>query len=148
MRVFVTRRIADSALGRLASSVEIDLWDGDLPPPAEVVRDRVRGCDGLLCLLTERVDAALLAAAPSLKVVSNMAVGVDNIDVAACTARRIPVGHTPGVLTDGLVANYKLEGNPRDFGGRNFHNGHRSDLCDGQGCAGPSDKSSCRRMGA
>ena len=100
MRVFVTRRIAESALNRLAASVEVDVWDGALPPAVEVIRARVRGCDGLLCLLTERIDAAVLEAAPSLKVVSNMAVGVDNVDVAACTARRIPVGHTPGVLTE------------------------------------------------
>ncbi len=100
MRVFVTRRIADSALKRLAASVEVDLWDGELPPPADVVRARVRGCEGMLCLLTERVDASVLEAAAGLRVVSNMAVGVDNIDVAACTARRIPVGHTPGVLTE------------------------------------------------
>lgn len=59
----------------------------------------MRGCDALLCLLTERVDEELLSHAGTLRIVSNMAVGVDNIDVAACTARRIWVGHTPGVLT-------------------------------------------------
>ncbi|MBS1150952.1 MAG: D-glycerate dehydrogenase, partial [Myxococcaceae bacterium] len=99
-RVFVTRRIAEPALNRLAASVELDVWDGAIPPPPEVVRERVRGCDGLLCLLTERIDGPVLEAGKSLKVVSNMAVGVDNVDVAACTARRIPVGHTPGVLTE------------------------------------------------
>lgn len=99
-RVFVTRRIADAALQRLAKSVEVDLWQGALPPPAQTVRERARGCAGLLTLLTERVDGPLLDAAPTLRVVSNMAVGVDNVDVAACTARRIPVGHTPGVLTE------------------------------------------------
>ncbi|NOY98895.1 MAG: D-glycerate dehydrogenase [Chloroflexi bacterium] len=56
--------------------------------------------EGILCLLTDRVDEALLARAPRLRVVSNMAVGVDNIDIPACTRRGIPVGHTPGVLTD------------------------------------------------
>lgn len=99
-RVFVTRKIAPVALERLSSQAEVDVWEGALPPPREEVLRRVRGCDGLLSLLTERVDAALLEAAPTLRVVSNMAVGVDNIDVAACTARRIPVGHTPGVLTE------------------------------------------------
>jgi glyoxylate reductase len=99
-RVFVTRRIAETALKLLGNAAEVDLWDVALPPSPEVLRQRVRGCEGLLCLLTERVDAAVLDAAPSLKVVSNMAVGVDNVDVAACTARKIPVGHTPGVLTD------------------------------------------------
>lgn len=100
VRVFVTRQIAESALNRLAKSVEVDLWDGAMPPPVEVLRARVKGCDGLLSMLTERIDAAVLDAAPMLKVVSSMAVGVDNIDVAACTARKIPVGHTPGVLTE------------------------------------------------
>ncbi|RMD99358.1 MAG: D-glycerate dehydrogenase [Bacteroidetes bacterium] len=59
--------------------------------------------DGLLTMLTVKVDDALLAQAPRLKVVSNMAVGVDNIDLDACTRRGIPVGHTPGVLTDGTA---------------------------------------------
>jgi glyoxylate reductase len=99
-RVFVTRRIADVALQRLGASVEVDLWEQPSAPPPEAVRERARGCAGLLTLLTEKVDGALLDAAPTLKVVSNMAVGVDNIDVAACTARKIPVGHTPGVLTE------------------------------------------------
>lgn len=100
MRVFVTRRIAESALTLLAEKHTVDVWEGAGPPPPSAVRERVKGCDGLLSLLTERIDAPLLDLAPTLKVVSNMAVGVDNIDVAACTVRRIPVGHTPGVLTE------------------------------------------------
>jgi glyoxylate reductase len=99
-RVFVTRRIAEVALQRLAAAAEVDVWEQPSAPPPERVRERVSSCAGLLCLLTERVDAQLLDAAPGLKVVSNMAVGVDNVDVAACTARKIPVGHTPGVLTE------------------------------------------------
>ena len=75
-------------------------WPERLPPSADVLRDKVRDCDGLLTLLTDKVDAALLAAAPRLRVVSNFAVGVNNVDVAACTARKIPVGNTPGVLTE------------------------------------------------
>jgi lactate dehydrogenase-like 2-hydroxyacid dehydrogenase len=62
--------------------------------------EKVTDIDGLYCLLTERIDAELLDAAPKLRVVSNMAVGYNNIDVDACTARGIPVGNTPGVLTD------------------------------------------------
>jgi len=67
----------------------------------EELRARVAGVDGLYCLITESIDESVLrAAGPQLKVVSQMAVGVDNVDVPACTARGIPVGHTPGVLTD------------------------------------------------
>jgi lactate dehydrogenase-like 2-hydroxyacid dehydrogenase len=87
-------------LDRLAAHFEVDLWDSDLPPDADSLRERVVQADGLFSLLTDRIDAALLAAAPSLKVVSNMAVGTDNIDLAAATALGIPVGNTPGVLTE------------------------------------------------
>lgn len=98
-RIFVSRAIpADLEPLRLVA--EVSVWEGELPPPREVLLERLQGCQGLLCLLTERVDAALLAACPELKWVSNMAAGVDNIDLAACSARHIPVGHTPGVLTD------------------------------------------------
>lgn len=100
-RVFVTRRIPDEGLDLLRPVCAVDLWDDDLPPPADALRERVRGAAGLLCLLTDPVDEALLqAAGPGLRVVSQMAVGVDNIDLAACTRRGIPVGHTPGVLTE------------------------------------------------
>lgn len=99
-KVFVARRIPDAGLDRIAREAEVDVWPDRLPPPPEVLRDRVRDCDGLVSLLTDRVDAALLAAAPKLRVVSNFAVGVNNIDVPACTARGVRVGNTPGVLTD------------------------------------------------
>ncbi|MBX9627922.1 MAG: D-glycerate dehydrogenase [Gemmataceae bacterium] len=99
-KVFVARRIPAAGLDRIAAAAAVDVWPDRLPPPAEVLRDRVRDCDGLVSLLTDRVDAALLAAAPRLKVVSNFAVGFNNVDVAACTARGVRVGNTPGVLTD------------------------------------------------
>ena len=100
-RVFVTRRIPQAGLTALAAVAEVDLWDGELPPPREVLLERVRGVDGLLSLLTDRVDAELLdAAGPGLQVVSNYAVGYDNIDVAACRERGVAVGNTPGVLTE------------------------------------------------
>ncbi len=99
-RVFVTRAIAEPALEKLRVRHQVEVWSEPRPVPREVLLRAVAGCDGLLSLLTERVDEALLAAAPKLQVVSNMAVGVDNVDVAACTRRRIPVGHTPGVLTE------------------------------------------------
>src|SRR5205823_12269956 len=77
-----------------------DIWTDPLPPPAEVLRQKVAACDGLVSLLTDRVDGPLLDAAPKLKVVSNFAVGFNNIDVPAATARGVAVGNTPGALTD------------------------------------------------
>src|SRR5438067_413770 len=99
-KVFVSRRIPDEGLRRIAAACEVDLWPDQLPPPYDTLRDRVKDCDGLVSLLTDRIDAALLDAAPRLKVVSNFAVGFNNVDVAACTARGVCVGNTPGVLTD------------------------------------------------
>jgi glyoxylate reductase len=84
----------------LAATCDLEVWPERLPPSTEQLRERVKNCDGLLSLLTDRVDAALLDASPRLKVVSNMAVGFNNIDVQACTERGIPVGNTPGVLTE------------------------------------------------
>jgi glyoxylate reductase len=98
--VFVARRIPAAGLDRIAAVCDVDVWPDRLPPPPAVLREKVAGCDGLVSMLTDRVDAALLAAAPSLKVVSNFAVGVNNIDIPACTARGVVVGNTPGVLTD------------------------------------------------
>jgi glyoxylate reductase len=98
--VFVTRRLPGEALDRLAARVSLRVWDGPLPPPPEVLRAEAREAHGLVTLLTDRVDAGLLAGSPHLRAVSNVAVGYDNIDVAACTARRIAVGNTPGVLTE------------------------------------------------
>lgn len=99
-KVFVARRIPDAGLNRILEACETDVWPEQLPPSANVLRERVKDCDGLVSLLTDKVDGALLDAAPKLRVVSNYAVGFNNVDVAACTARGIPVGNTPGVLTD------------------------------------------------
>jgi glyoxylate reductase len=90
-----------AGLARLRAEAEVVVWPDELPPPYAALCEQVKGSAGLLCLLTDRVDAALLdAASPGLRVVSQMAVGYDNIDVAAATTQRIPVGNTPGVLTD------------------------------------------------
>jgi glyoxylate reductase len=99
-RVFVTRKLPAAGLDALNAVCDADVWPDRLPPPVEVIRQRVAGCDGLVSLLTDRIDASVIAAGDTLKVVSQYAVGVNNIDVAACTARGIPVGNTPGVLTD------------------------------------------------
>jgi lactate dehydrogenase-like 2-hydroxyacid dehydrogenase len=99
-RIFVTRTLIGDALERLAAAHEVDVWPGELPPSPDELRARAADADGLLCLLTDRVDAELLDACPRLRVVSNYAVGTDNIDLEACAARGIPVGRTPDVLTD------------------------------------------------
>jgi glyoxylate reductase len=99
-RVFVTRRIPAVGLDLILAQCDAEVWPGELPPPYETIRAKVATCDGLVSLLTDRIDPPLLDAAPRLKVVSNYAVGFNNIDIPACTARGIAVGNTPGVLTD------------------------------------------------
>jgi lactate dehydrogenase-like 2-hydroxyacid dehydrogenase len=100
-RVFVARRIPDEGLDAIGAVCNVDLWEDELPAPRTELLRRVAGVDGILSLLTDRIDDELLdAAGPGLKVVSNYAVGFDNIDVAACARRGIPVGNTPGVLTE------------------------------------------------
>jgi glyoxylate reductase len=99
-RCFVTRRVPGGALDRLAAVHEVDVWEGRGQPPREELLERARLATGLLSQLTDRVDAELLDACPNLIAVSNYAVGVDNVDVPAASERGLPVGHTPGVLTD------------------------------------------------
>jgi glyoxylate reductase len=99
-RVFVTRRIPSAGLDQIRAHCAAEVWDGDLPPSYEFIKQKIADCDGLVSLLTDRIDPGLLDAAPRLKVVSNYAVGFNNIDVPTCTARGIAVGNTPGVLTD------------------------------------------------
>ncbi|MBE3117947.1 MAG: D-glycerate dehydrogenase [Candidatus Atribacteria bacterium] len=117
-RVFITRLILESGLQLVQDFCEVvpvlayhpesrtgrgeaEIWSGELPPSRAELLRRIPGLDGLLCLLTDRIDAEVMdAAGPGLKVISNCAVGVDNVDVPAATARGIPVGNTPGVLTD------------------------------------------------
>ena len=99
-KVFVTRVIPAAGLDRVREFCDAVVWTEPLPPPPEVLRDKVSDCEGLLSLLTERIDGALMDAAPRLRVISNYAVGFNNVDVPAATARGIAVGNTPGVLTD------------------------------------------------
>lgn len=98
--VFITRRIPDIGLEMLSEHVEIDLWEEELPPAYDVLRERTQRADGLLCLLTDRIDKELIENSARLRVISQYAVGIDNIDIESATKRKIPVGHTPGVLTD------------------------------------------------
>jgi lactate dehydrogenase-like 2-hydroxyacid dehydrogenase len=98
-RVFVTRELPFPALDRLRTEHEVEVWPEPGPPPAEELHARVREAEGLLSMLTDRVDAALLDAAPQLRAVANLAVGTDNIDLEAARARGVAVGNTPDVLT-------------------------------------------------
>jgi glyoxylate reductase len=99
-RVFVTRALPGDALERLRRAHEVRVWDEPLPPEPAVLREALAETEGLLCLLTERVDRALLDAAPRLRAIANYAVGSDNIDLEQTRERGIPVGVTPDVLTE------------------------------------------------
>jgi len=98
-RVFVTRNLP-SDLTALKQVATLEVWSERQPPPYELLREKLQGVDGLLCLLTDRIDQDLIESTRSLKVISQMAVGYDNIDIGVATAKKIPVGHTPGVLTN------------------------------------------------
>jgi glyoxylate reductase len=99
-RVFVTRRLPGPALARLEAEHETEVWQDRLPPPRGELLARTAAAEGLLSQLTDAVDAELIERSPRLRAISNYAVGTDNIDIAAATARGIPVGNTPDVLTD------------------------------------------------
>jgi glyoxylate reductase len=99
-RCFVTRALPGGALDRLAAAHDVEVWPEPAPPPPEALRTGAAGADALLTLLTDRVDAALIESAPSLRAIANYAVGTDNVDLDAATARDIPVGNTPDVLTE------------------------------------------------
>jgi glyoxylate reductase len=100
LHVYVTRHLPGRALEYLGEHCEVGVWDGEMPVPADELRRQVASREGLLALLTDRVDEALLTAAPRLRVVSNMATGFDNIDVPAATQRGVLVIRTPGVLSE------------------------------------------------
>jgi glyoxylate reductase len=98
--VFVAYDIP-AGLEQIKQTCDAHVWQQSTPPSRQELLQRIHGCDGILALLTVKIDGEVMdAAGPQLKVVSNMAVGVDNIDLAAATQRGIPVGNTPGVLTE------------------------------------------------
>ena len=98
-KVFITRPLPTS-LDALQAIADVEIWQEAESPSYEILREKVQQVDGLICLLTDRIDQDLINQAPFLKVISQVAVGYDNIDLAAATTRHIPVGNTPGVLTE------------------------------------------------
>jgi len=99
-KIYVTRHLPEVALNKLVEACDVEIWDEEFPPSYELLTEKVADKDGLVCLLTDKIDAKLMDAGPNLKVISQIAVGFDNIDIPAATERKIPVGNTPGVLTD------------------------------------------------
>ena len=99
-RAFVTRAIPEEALDLLASEMKVEVWAEETPPTADVLRRKAAGVDGIFITIMDKVDGHLLDAAPRLKVISQMAVGLDNVDLTQATHRRIPVGYTPGVVSE------------------------------------------------
>jgi glyoxylate reductase len=100
-KVYVSRLIPEPALAIVRAATEMRVWDReDVPPPRDVLLREVADCEGLLSLLTEKIDDELLRSAPHLRCVANMAVGFDNIDVPAATRRGVVVTNTPDVLTE------------------------------------------------
>jgi glyoxylate reductase len=99
-KVYVTRIIPDAGLKLIQEFSDAVIWEEELPPPRDVLLRQTQDADGLVSLLTDRIDAELMDACPRLRVVSNMAVGFDNIDVPEATSRGVLAGNTPGVLTE------------------------------------------------
>jgi len=99
-RIIITRKPPGTASGRLAEYGDVWMWPHDRQIDHEVLSDQIATATALYCMLTDRIDRELLASAPHLRIVSTMAVGVDNIDLGACRDLGIAVGHTPDVLTD------------------------------------------------
>lgn len=99
-KVYVTRHLPEEARELLTEACDVEIWDKEFPPPYEEISTKIVDKVGLLCLLTDRIDADLMDHAPDLKIISQCAVGYDNIDVVAAAERGIVVGNTPGVLTD------------------------------------------------
>ena len=96
----MSRQIFPEAIESIRAEADAEVWQDELPPPRADILEKVRGIDGLLSLLNDKVDGELMnAAGPQLKVVSQIAVGFENIDVPEATSRGIPVGYTPDVLT-------------------------------------------------
>ena len=102
-RAFVSRLMHQDAIDLIGEATDMEVWPDDPPPSAEELRARLANADGVLINIMDRVDAALLDSAPKLRVVSQLAAGLDNVDVAECTRRGILVGSTPGILSKAVA---------------------------------------------
>jgi len=98
--VYVSAFIPGDILEPLGAATEVAMWDGGGPAPRGVLLEQVKECEGLLSMLVDAIDAELLDGAPNLRVISQMSVGLDNVDLEACVSRGIRIGHTPDVLTE------------------------------------------------
>ncbi len=98
--MYVTQQLPEELVDPLRESCEVSVWDGAVPVPGEVLASEAAKANGLLCFITDNIDIRLLDQTPHLRVISQMAVGVDNINVEECSKRGILIGHTPGVLTE------------------------------------------------
>jgi glyoxylate reductase len=103
MRIFVTRKLPASVIAKLESAGEVEVYSGGGTITPEELREKAAGCHALVTMLTERIDGALLDAAPDLRIVANVAVGYNNVDVPAARARGVVVTNTPDVLTDSVA---------------------------------------------
>ena len=100
-KVYVTRKLPEEAMKLLEEKFDVEVWTEEMPPPKEVLIEKVKNIDGLICLLTEKIDEEVInAAGPRLRGICQVAVGYDNIDVEAATKKGIYVTNTPGVLTE------------------------------------------------
>ena len=98
-KVFVSRKIFPEALDLLSQVAEVDVWPEELPPNPQELGNKIANADGLLTTIMDRIDASILDRAPRLKVISQLAVGLDNVDVEEASRRGILVGFTPGILS-------------------------------------------------
>lgn len=104
MKIVFTRKLPDPLIERVKDDYEIVMWEKEEEPmPRERLLKEVEDADALFVTVSDQIDEELIESAPKLKVISTMAVGYDNIDIAAATKRGIPVGHTPGVLTEAVA---------------------------------------------
>lgn len=99
-KIFITRAISEQAVVRLRASADVEVWPDEEPPSQEILLKKAPNLDGLITMLSDPIDAAIIENASRLKVISQMAVGFDNIDISTATEHNIPVGHTPGILTE------------------------------------------------